>query len=286
MKKILFNYAHNAFYTAQTFNAQSGLAVGNFDVAHQFRFHDIDGEFYKKNKFILDQPKGAGYWIWKYYFALKLLEDESVGEDDIIFYSDSGSHFISSIDPMVKVFKRDNLSVMTFLQLHKSTLFTKRDLFVLTGCDEPKYTNTCQRVGGWIMFKKDDFSLNFFDELLKYAVDYRIIADSPSQCGLPEYPDFFRHQHDESLISVIAKKYELYPYRNPSQHGMIDLRKSNNEYTQQSYERYMETPELWDIHEVGQGHAWDYKTFEQYPPVPSDTKSDYPTILELTRNRA
>ena len=274
MKKILFNYAHNRFLNAQAFNSKTAQEVGSFDKVYQFRFSDIGNKFYEKNKHILDRPKGAGYWIWKYYFALKILNSDLVDEKDIIFYCDSGSHFINSIDPMVKVFKRDNLSVMTFLQLHKSSKWTKRDAFILTGCDEPKYTDTGQRVGGFFMFKKDDFSLKFFEELLSFATDYRIITDSPNECGQSNYPDFIEHRHDESLISIVSKKHKLYPYRNPCQYGIEEILKySNNEYTKESYERYMQIPD-----------AWDYGTFEQYPHIHSDEKSDYPTTIQLTRN--
>jgi hypothetical protein len=271
--KILFNYAHNRFLNSQINNSETGLKVGGFDRVYQFRFNDIDTEFYKKNKHILDQPRGAGYWLWKYYFAVKLLNDPAISEEDIIFYCDSGSEFINSINPMVEVFNRDNLSIMTFLQLHKSSFWTKRDAFVYTNSDEPKYTDTGQRVGGFFMFKKDKTSIKFFNELLKYGQDYRIITDSPNECGLPNYPNFRDHRHDESLISIMAKKYGLYPYRNPCQFGEEEIVKAtNNVYTLENYNRF-----------ISNG-GYKYGTFEQYPQIIEDNKSNYPTIINLTRN--
>jgi len=272
--KILFNYANNGYYNSQKNNTLTGISVGGFDKSYSFNFSDIDNEFYQKNKFILDKPRGAGYWIWKYYFSLKILNDDSVSENDIIFYCDSGSYFINSIDPMIDVFRRDNLSVMTFLQLHKSSKWTKRDMFHYMDADKPKFTDTGQRVGGFFMFKKDNFSKNFFSECLKYACDYRIITDEPNECGLPNYPDFVDHRHDESLISIMSKKYNLYPYRNPCQYGVDEILKyTKNEYTKKSY-----------LEHINSG-GWDYGTFEQYPDIITDNKSDYPTTIFLTRDR-
>lgn len=274
MKKILFNYAHNVFLESQRKNSFTGLKIGNFDECLPFSIKDIDEKFYLKNKHILDQPRGAGYWIWKYYFADKILKDKSITKDDIIFYADSGSHFVDKIDKIIEVFQRDNLSVMTYAQLYISSMWTKRDAFILTGCDESKYFNTSQRVGGFFMFKKDDFSINFFEELLKYSQDYRIITDSQNECGLPNYPDFIEHRHDESLISLISKKYDLYPYRNPSQDGfLLNWNITDNLYTKENYENYIKRG------------GTNFGTFVQHPPIERDEKSTYPTIINLTRNK-
>lgn len=273
MKKILFNYAHNMFLESQRKNSFTGMRIGNFDECFSFSIKDIDEKFYLKNKHILDQPRGAGYWIWKYYFADKILKDKNITKDDIIFYADSGSHFVDKIDKVIDVFKRDNLSVMTYSQLYISSMWTKRDAFILTGCDEPKYSETSQRVGGFFMFRKDDFSINFFEELLNYSQDYRIITDSQNECGLPNYPDFIEHRHDESLISLISKKYDLYPYKNPTQTGFLFSNITNNLYTKQNYENY-----------INNGGT-KFGTFVQYPDIITDDKSTYQTIIDLTRDK-
>jgi len=71
--KILYNYAHNKFLNSQERCTKTGYDVGLFDKVYQFRYDDIDLEFKNTNKFILSQNRGAGYWLWKYYFAVKLL---------------------------------------------------------------------------------------------------------------------------------------------------------------------------------------------------------------------
>lgn len=282
--KILFNYAHRRFLNSQELCTKTGYDVGGFDKVFQYRVTDIDDEFYYKNKFILEQPRGAGYWLWKYYFADKLLNDNTIPENSYIFYADSGSHFIGNINELIQVMERDETNIMTFRQNHLSYIWTKKDMFIIMDADYPKYTHTAQRVGGWFLFKKNDFSRNFFKECLTYSCDYRTLTDLPNELGV-NYPGFIDHRHDESLISIMSKKYELFPYRNPSQHGFIDdVNFTNNKYSEIGYNEM--------INKFGPISTWQEKygsyfhgeSIKQYPDIDIDTKSTYPTIINLTRN--
>jgi hypothetical protein len=60
---------------------------------HTFSTKDIDSDFYKENIEILEQGRGAGYWLWKPYFIKKMLME--VDENDVIFYVDSGNVFLN-----------------------------------------------------------------------------------------------------------------------------------------------------------------------------------------------
>lgn len=284
--KILFNYAHNRFLKSQEYCTKTAYEIGGFDKVYQFRFNDIDDDFKNKNTFILSQWRGAGYWIWKYYFALRLLNDDSIEENSYIFYADSGSHFIDRIDHLIEAMDRDKEPIMTFRGNHMSYIWTKRDMFLLMDADEPKYTHTAQRGGGWFLFKKNDYCRNFFKECLKYACDPRIITDIPNQLGVPNYPGFMDHRHDESLISVMAKKYELFPYRNPSQHGIDDdVFFTNNRYDDIGFKEMIDKfgpISTWK--EKYDGRSFWGESTRQYPPITIDDRSTYPTIITLTRN--
>lgn len=282
--KILYNYAHRRFLKSQELCTKTGYEIGGFDKVYQYRATDIDDDFYFKNKHILDQPRGAGYWLWKYYFADKLLNDNTIPEDSYIFYADSGSHFIESIDNLISVLERDKINIMTFRQNHLSYIWTKRDMFIIMDADNPKYTHTSQRVGGWFLFKKNDFNRRFFKECLLYGTDYRTLTDSPNELGY-NYPGFIDHRHDESLISIMSKKYDLFPYRNPSQHGFIDdVNFTKNRYDKIGYDEMVK--EFGSISTWGDkyGSYFHGETLNQYPEIKIDDISTYPTIINLTRN--
>jgi hypothetical protein len=274
--KVLFNYAHLKFYQSQKLNTSTGYGVGGFDKVYEFKYDDIDLEYRDKYKHILNQPRGAGYWIWKYYFAKKLLNDDSIPEGSFIFYADAGCYFVGSIDQLISVMNRDNISIMTFRQNHQAFALTKRDAFILTETDEPKYTHSAMRCGGWFLLRKNDESRKFIDECYNYSIDYRIITDSPNEMGLENYSGFFDHRHDESVISIVSKKWNLYPYRNPSQDGYdYDVTHTDNIYGDEGTKRMFER---------GFSHMFFGKSLKQYPELYMDDKSTYPTIIILHRN--
>jgi hypothetical protein len=52
--------------------------------------------------------------------------------------------------------------------------------------------------------------------------------------GKPNYKEFKDHRHDQSIFSVLTKKYNLLAYRDPSQWGNKDIKtyKSTSFYPQ------------------------------------------------------
>jgi hypothetical protein len=227
-KKILINYANKTFKEAQKLNTKTGMEIGNFDRVIEYSPEDIDKSFYEKNKKILDQPRGAGFWLWKPYIILKTLKRKDVKNGDIIFYADSGSHFIDKIDPIIKLSKKYKQDIIPFADygsdIEKTR--TKRDAFILMNLDSKKYTDTTQRGPGFILFKKSKFSIKFFKEFLNYAQDERIITDAPSKLG-PDYPGFIENRHDQSIFSLLSKKYNLKVFR----HTFVPDREGENTFT-------------------------------------------------------
>lgn len=285
--KVLFNYANLKFYNSQKLNSETGLGIGGFDKVFEFRKEDISQEFYQKNKHILDQPRGAGYWLWKFHFVMRLLNDDSIPENSYIFYADSGSKFIGSIDELITVFERDKLSVMTFRQNHLSYIWTKRDAFILTGTDSPEYTHTGARVGGWFLLKKNDFSREFMGKCHDYGCDHRIISDSPNELGVPNYDGFIENRHDETIITLVSKKYGLFPYRNPSQWGFIgDVNFTDNMYGDEATKRMVD--KFGELSTWGNkyGNYFHGESLNQYPHFEFDDKSTYPTIMDLHKSPA
>ena len=80
---------------------------GYFDEFHIFSKKNIDDEFYEKNKNILDQRRGAGYWLWKPYFILKTLN--LINDGDIVFYVDAGNIFINDPSDIFKEIDNNNI---------------------------------------------------------------------------------------------------------------------------------------------------------------------------------
>jgi len=215
MKKYHINYANGRYLKAQEYCSQSAKAVG-FDEVISFSINDIDRDFLEKNIKILSQPRGAGYWIWKPYFIKKTLE--KINDGDLLVYSDSGSYYQNSVQPLIDLIKKEKTGVLSFeLKGLLEKTYTKKDTFVLMGLDDPKYSESSQREATYIWLIKNDFTVKLINEYLEFAQDERIITDLASQNE--NHPEFQDHRHDQSIWSLLCKKYDITPHRLISQHG-------------------------------------------------------------------
>ena len=149
--KILINYADLKFYKSQKRNSRTGIGIGGFDKVISYNKSDIDYEFLSKNSNIFNNLRGAGYQLWKPYIILKTLKECNYG--DYIFYCDSGSYFINSIDHLIEELERNKQDIMPFELRHIEKHWSKRDALILMECDEPKYYNTKQRLAGLQLIK-------------------------------------------------------------------------------------------------------------------------------------
>ena len=80
------------------------------DVVYMYRKEHLDDAFVAKNKKILDQKRGAGYWLWKPYVVLKTLLE--VPEGAVMIYLDSGVEIVRPLGSLInELDKRDMLFV-------------------------------------------------------------------------------------------------------------------------------------------------------------------------------
>lgn len=218
MKKVLINYAHRHFLQAQQLNTKSAIEVAHFDEAIAYSSHDIDRVFSQENQHILQQSKGAGYWLWKPYFIDKTLKQ--MNEGDLLFYSDSGAHFIHDIEPLIELLHNEHgLLLFRLEDFHQNKKWTKRDCFVLMDLDHEPYISAPQVIASFIVCLNNSFSRDFIAQWLSYARDPRIITDELNTCGLPNYDEFVDHRHDQSILSLLSYKHNISTIPDISQHG-------------------------------------------------------------------
>lgn len=206
MKRVLLNYADGAFTQAQAHNSRTGLEVGGFDGVAALGRQHLPGDFVARNRHILDQPRGAGYWLWKPFLIWTLLR-EHLEDGDILFYSDSGAHFVHGIDPLVEVCRRRRdlpILLFTLEDQHRARVWTKRDCFHYMGLDHPDYTEAPQILGSFVVIERTPTTMAFVATWLHFAEDERLITDAPNACGLPNHPGFRDHRHDQSILSLLG----------------------------------------------------------------------------------
>lgn len=247
--KIEISYADSVYRKAQKWNYRTALIFGKFDKAIMYCENDIDEAFKKANKEIFQYKCGGGYWIWKPYLMLKTMNGMNMG--DYLFYCDAGAVFIRSVDKLIHTMESNNDEIMLYEvygRLEKE--WTKRDIFKYLDYDTEECANSNQILGGFILAKKTVKTMEFFEELLESVQFKELITDSPNVLGEDNYDGFQGNRHDQSFLSVLAKKHGLTTYRDPSQWGayqkiLYRKKKMNTMRDYQVYKRSMYPTIIW-----------------------------------------
>ena len=205
-KIIAISYGNQQYQRQLEINKKSALEVGNVNEYYSFGPDNIDLEFRNKNKDILSRKRGNGYWLWKPYFILKTLK-EKLNEGDYLIYTDAGILYMNSTSIIIDFMKEQKVQIWAIQLNHIEKKYTKRDAFILLGADMPFFTDTPQYMAGIQIYQKSKYTEKFLEEVLYYSQDKRIITDDPNTLGLNNYDGFVDNRHDQSIFSIMIKKY-------------------------------------------------------------------------------
>lgn len=211
MQKInLLTYSDINYSDKQKILAENAIISGSFDFVISRNRTDLEQtDFYKSNKGILDQSRGGGYWLWKPYFILEELN--KMNPNDVLMYLDCGdilqnTHGLREFLAL----KMENLDVLLTNGAFKNSDWTKRDCFLLMGCDSQSHYDKIQMEAGILVFKNTDRAKQIVSKWLKYCTDPRIITDMENTLGYPNIDGFTDHRHDQSILTNISIIDNLY----------------------------------------------------------------------------
>ena len=187
----------------------------------------LNNQFYNrfKSKLVLGS-RGFGYWCWKPQIILQLLNE--MKENDLLQYSDIGCHLNpNGIDRLNYYFNMTDVS-KTAVFAFKSVApkyplvydqrklldlveykWTKGDLFDYFNIRNNTNITHTQSYGATNLFlKKCTKSINFIQEWLEVIYSNFSLIDN-SQSNSPNFPGFVEHRHDQSILSILCKKYNV-----------------------------------------------------------------------------
>lgn len=216
-RRIAINYADRCCQKQQVQNCKSALEFGA-DECRMYSLHALDMEFIKANRVTLSQRKGAGFWLWKPYVILRSLME--LKEGDILLYSDAKVKFIKPLKPLFGLAEEQD--VVPFNGMMQEGEGTKRDAFVLMMCDEDMFVKSRQRTARYIVFKKSMRSIQFVAKWLEFSMNPSILTDKPNESGLPDYALFRGHHYDQSIFSLLTKKWGLKAWPDAGEWGEDD----------------------------------------------------------------
>ncbi len=223
MKKVICTYGTVDYTKSLEFLEKTAYEIGKVDKVYIYTRAWLEAtEFYNKNRFILNQPRGSGYWVWKPKIIIDTFESLNTG--DIVLYMDAGVSIIDNLNPLFDIARNNRNDGKVIFRVpwvgakHIAKNWTKKDAFVLMGCDSQKYWDAPQTNGAVSLWEKNEYNDAFLREWLKYIRDPRIVSDDPNMCG-PNFPEFKGHRHDQSALTILVTKYNYELYRDPTQWG-------------------------------------------------------------------
>jgi len=253
----LMSYANGKFINNQKRLNKSGKAYG---IKNIISYTDSDlkrTKFYNKYKGILDQPRGAGYWLWKPFFIYKAMKE--LNDGDILIYSDSGAVFVEKPMPLLTLALKEK--ILLFTNNEPNIKWNKRRCLSKMNCDSKKYLDAPQVSAGFQIYVNNEETRKFVKEWLYYCCMPGVIDDTTSSPGeYEEYAEYKEHRHDQSVLTNLATKYNIPLYRDPSQGG--------------NYIKPLK------FRQKGEWLQYPYK----YKDTPNNKKSNYPTIINHLRN--
>lgn len=192
-----------------------------FDNVYGIKENDLkeDHEFWNKHGYFLVGSRGFGCWMWKPYLIQKIWNTMNNG--DILLYCDSGNE----LDTRKKsILEKHLLQVSTELVMgcypgEKANMrqkylneiyWNKKDLLIrlnMENNEEALHTNQYQ--ANPLLLYKCPRTTEMINEWCHVATsDYHLIDDSPSV--EPNFEGFQQHRHDQSIFSLLCKKYKLF----------------------------------------------------------------------------
>lgn len=208
MKIYLMSYGDSKYDTQKEFFKRTAHASSFFDEVVIFSPEDLEPTFNKHFREILNQPRGAGYWIWKPYLIQRVLE--SLDDDDILIYCDAGCMINSNgskrFKEYIELLTQSETGCISFELPHKEIEYTKQEVFDHFSPSQ-NVIHSNQLMATVIMLKKCQHAAHLVNKW------YAALCENPSlftddKDDTAQYPEFIDHRHDQSIFSILRKTYQ------------------------------------------------------------------------------
>lgn len=192
-----------------------------FDNIFAYTLDELDDTFLKNHyKFISSNKRGYGYWIWKPEVILTSLNKLNNG--DLLIWADSGNTIRSGFSYKIKQYAEEvdksNHGILSFSIKHISIKWTKMDTIEHIIDSEienekdkndvkSKIINNEQVTASLLVIRKSESSIKLIEKWKKYMNNYHLIDDSPSK--KPNHHTFIENRHDQSVLDIICKIYNV-----------------------------------------------------------------------------
>ena len=203
--------SHNNYIDAANRLVKQAENLNIFDKIILYTLDDLISStiFWEAHQnFIENNSRGFGYWLWKPYLIKKIIDQ--MNDQDILLYLDGGCEIdITEKDYFLEcceIVKKDYIVGTLGKTLVEESC--KMDLLLKLDMNQDKYFKTRMHQAGANLILACEKTRKLVNEWFELCCNYKLIDDSISiNKNLNE---FKVHRHDQSVFSLLTKKYNLY----------------------------------------------------------------------------
>lgn len=211
----LASFASNTMHDALIRITNQAKEFELFDTIFAYTEADLmkDTEFWNKHSdFILSNPRGYGYWIWKPYLIKKTLEQ--INDGDILLYLDVGCELNIKGSKKLLEYIEDvkNKKFMGTSAVSTEIRYTKMDLLKFFNVENNKNLLRKKHMqSGCLLMTKCKEVIHVIDTWNDICFNnYHLIDDTPSiETNNIRFKD---HRHDQSVLNMIVKTNNMTNY--------------------------------------------------------------------------
>lgn len=179
---------------------------------------DVDADFRKAFRHIMDQARGAGYWLWKPLIISNVL---ATCNAELVIYCDASTRLDAHMTGrhMVNECHNNRRSILAFHNPGNwwEVAWTKRDVFEAFGVkgkdttEEKAIVDSEQIVATVSAYYRQQqqqnkhIALQFAQRWLHYGTQHELITDAGNRGGKSNFKGFAENRHDQSLFSLLCK---------------------------------------------------------------------------------
>ncbi|MAZ66511.1 MAG: hypothetical protein CMF25_05325 [Kangiellaceae bacterium] len=159
---------------------------------------------------VLGCKKGGGYWIWKPFCVLDALSGLNAG--DALIYADAGCTIYPTLESkenllnLIDETNRSDEGVMRFASPFNERAWTKRDVFDAIAPNEFNNINGKQLTANRFIIIKGSLGERQVEKWASYVMSSVSLFDD-SKSARPSAAEFKQNRHDQSVFSLISKRY-------------------------------------------------------------------------------
>jgi len=177
--------------------------------------HPVLLDLGRKYPSIMTARRGAGYWLWKPFIIMDMLN--RVPDGTPVLYTDAALTFIANPGPLIALSQQHPVSLFKMSGPMLQSVWTKRDCFVEMDADAEEFWSLPQLTASLQLYRAGPEARSFLSMLAAAMASEVRLTDMANVHGLPNLPGFVDHRHDQSVLTILARQQGAAIFREPSQ---------------------------------------------------------------------